>query len=225
MSDYCHPDIVVAAYDNCVVCVKKYIALKVDVNKKVDRACALINSLNHKDGKILDLLLECEDIDLNASMWGIPAICYAAGNSSLDNLKKLVNKGSRILGEECGMSCPMFSAYANGRGNNLKFLLSTEAGKKYIVYDYIVAANFRNLEEKKDKDEESCYDIFLKHKKARGESKPKIDFYFNAPCNDAEAPKSLKKDLYKKVVNKKNQTIYFKDGKRVALSKVPQEFL
>lgn len=173
MSDYCTSFIDLgkrcenlddSSKNNCSVCTTFFIKMGHNPNQgfgKYYPDYPLINSVFHRDGDVLDILLEYENIDLNVAKHGITALGYASAESSLDNIVKLLNKGSNINGVSCFMLSPVFIALSAGRGTNFKFLLGY---KPFIDYDVLLRYAKEILEKKEDKNTDKCYDIILNYK-------------------------------------------------------------
>lgn len=141
-----------ASDNNHPECVKKFLELGHNINE----GYSLINCMNHENGGCLDLLL-IEGVNLEIVKNGITVLGYASGNGNIEIVKKLINRGAKI-DSRCPFT-PIFVAIANGRGNVLKILLNEKP--KYCLNSALRFAKY-TLEEKKDKDEETCYDILVR---------------------------------------------------------------
>lgn len=178
MSDYCAMDVkckklIDASIKNCVVCAVEFIKNKCNVNEAEGRCYSrypLIEAVFHSDGVILDLLLKCENINLEVILHGITPLGYACGEASLDNIRKLLERGAKINGSSIYECSPVNVAVASGRGNSLKFLLGfdtcsqpTKSIPLYIEYECLLRSAKHILDEKEDKDAITCYEVLLEY--------------------------------------------------------------
>jgi len=144
-------------------CLRKLINEGQDVNECYKRHYALIDSLNNNDNKCLDVLLRCENLNLEVKMHGITALCFAAGSGNDEAVIKLLNKGAKLNNDS--WITVVDSAISSGRGNALRILLFEDPK---FDYNYSLKCAKDILDKGEDKDLMTCYDILIKYKQLKG---------------------------------------------------------
>jgi len=153
---YCHRT-THAACKNHPFCLINLLNQDYDINQASEGRYALIEAVEHRNSKCLDIILSCNKLNLDVKYKGVTALGYSIIYGRKDTMIKLLNRGAKN-NEPCSINSAVNIAITCGRSSFLKELLLRRV---FFYYEMALLLSEKILYENRDIDNAPCYDVIL----------------------------------------------------------------